>query len=458
MRGIVFGVVVLLLPAIPAHAAEPKPAAPSQQALCAGGQDITHETQLAACNAIIEAATAPPEQLGEAYRQRCIMHNDRNESDAALPDCNHAVTLAPTAQAYMARARVYLDRGNGTRDAADFDRAIADETMALRVDPKLAVAYFFRASAFAAKGDYDHAIADYAKAIEINPNYRGIAGSQMDIVKAALARRAQGQGPGDQRAWCDGKALPEEGSAPDLQIKGCTSLINSGKESRDDLARDYINRASPRDYDDPDGAIEDYQSALDLYVGSAAIPAAITVAYQRMGVLYFLEGDYDGAVAILGKAVAANPQDTLSFSFRGDSRAAKGDFDRAIADYDAVLRLTPDAADTYIHRGRAYFGKRDFDHAIADAAQAIRLSRTSEATEGYNLRGDAHFRQGDFKTAIADYDQALKLWSDYAEALYGRGAAKQHNGDRAGAAADFAAARKLTPEIEVAEAKLGIAP
>lgn len=456
MRGFIFGCVALLLPAVAAQAAEPPPQ--SQQALCGGGQDITHETQLAACNAIIDAATASPAQLSEAYRQRCVMRNDRYEPDAALADCDHAVTLAPTAEAYMSRAQVYLDRGNSTRNHADFDHAIADETTVLRINPELAGAYARRGWAFALKGDYDHAIADYSQAIALNSNFAGFVGSLLEQAKAAKARLAQGQQRGDPRAWCDGKALPDEGSAQELQIKGCTTLIDSGKESRDDLARDYFNRASQRDFDDPDHAIEDYQAALDLYVGAAGIPPAITVAYRHMGIIYFLEADYDGAVAILGKAVAADPQDTLALSYRGDSRAAKGDFDGAIADYDAVLRLTPDAADTFLHRGRAYFGKRDFDRAIADANQAIRLSHTSEATEGYDLRGDAHFRKGDFKTAIADYDQGLKRWSDYAEALYGRGAAKKRSGDAVGSAADIAAARKLTPAIEEAEAKLGIAP
>lgn len=458
MRRIVFGFIAVLLPAMGVQAADQPPPSRSQQALCAGGQDIAHEAQLAACSAIIAAATASPAQLGEAYRQRCIMRNERYESDAALADCDHAVTLAPTADAYMSRAQVYIDRGNTTRNSADLDHGIADETAALRIDPKLAGAYTMRGLAFSRKGDYDRAIADFSQAIALKPSFAGFAGSLLEEAKAAKARLAQGQKRGDPRAWCDGKALPDEGSAAELQIKGCTALIDSGKESRDDLARDYINRASQRDFDDPDHAIEDYQAALDVYAGAPAIPPAITVAYRRMGIIYFLESDYDGAVAILGKAIAADPQDTLALSYRGDSRAAKGDFDRAIADYDAVLRLTPDAAEAFLHRGRAYFGKRDFDRAIADATQAIRLSRTSEATEGYDLRGDAYFRKGDFKAAIADYDQALKRWSDYAEALYGRGAAKQRGGVTAGAAADFAAARKLTPEIEEAEAKLGIAP
>jgi tetratricopeptide (TPR) repeat protein len=52
-----------------------------------------------------------------------------------------------------------------------YDRAIADYTAALRIDPNYAVAYYDRGLAYRAKGDYDRAIADYEAVLRINPNY-----------------------------------------------------------------------------------------------------------------------------------------------------------------------------------------------------------------------------------------------------------------------------------------------
>jgi hypothetical protein len=40
--------------------------------------------------------------------------------------------------------------------------------------------------------------------------------------------------------------------------------------------------------------------------------------------------------------------------------------------------------------------------------------------------------------------------------MYGRGAARIRNGDRVGGQADIDGARKLQPDVETAEAKLGI--
>ena len=59
------------------------------------------------------------------------------------------------------------------RDNGDHDKAIADQSEAIRQTPKFSTAYVGRGVAFrlafARKGDYDKAIADYNEAIRLNP-------------------------------------------------------------------------------------------------------------------------------------------------------------------------------------------------------------------------------------------------------------------------------------------------
>jgi tetratricopeptide (TPR) repeat protein len=59
----------------------------------------------------------------------------------------------------------------------DYDRAIADSTQALRLDPNFANAYSNRGNAYLRKRDYDRAIADYEAALRINPNDAGVKGN-----------------------------------------------------------------------------------------------------------------------------------------------------------------------------------------------------------------------------------------------------------------------------------------
>ncbi|MFA9476195.1 MAG: tetratricopeptide repeat protein, partial [Filomicrobium sp.] len=51
-----------------------------------------------------------------------------------------------------------------------FDRAIADYTKAIALDPKDANFYYNRGVAYEKKSDKDQAIADFRKALEINPS------------------------------------------------------------------------------------------------------------------------------------------------------------------------------------------------------------------------------------------------------------------------------------------------
>jgi tetratricopeptide (TPR) repeat protein len=426
-----------------APAAEVSP----EWAQCNGGPGISDDAQIAGCTAIIQAGQETSGRLAVAYRLRCDVFNEKNEYDAALRDCDRAVALdSNDADAYRSRASVYFF---GTQD---YDRAIADLDQAIRLEPDSGRKFLFRGMAYARKGDYDRAIEDLGRALQLIPNL-GMATSQLADAKEAKARLAGGQKLGDPKAWCQGKALPQEGFPQDMVISGCTALIESGKEKPSDLAEDYFNRAGAyHDERDYDHAIPDYEQATELNPKNAE-------AYFGLGSIYYLKGDYARAISNLDRAVELKtPREGLYLTYRGYAYHARGQFDLAVADYSRVIELHSDDANAFLHRSIAYNAIGNYDRALDDCHQAIRLSRTSEATEGHNSCGDAHFHKGEFASAIDNYNQALTLWGEYPQALYGRGVAKMRNGDLPGGQADIDAARKLQPDIEAEESKLGIKP
>ena len=95
--------------------------------------------------------------------------------EKAIADFTEAIRLDPGA------AKTYRERGSAYIQKGDQDRAIADCTQAIRLDPNSATAYQIRGIAYWHKGDYDRAIADCTQAIKIDPNIaraynnRGIA-------------------------------------------------------------------------------------------------------------------------------------------------------------------------------------------------------------------------------------------------------------------------------------------
>ena len=62
----------------------------------------------------------------------------------------------------------YKNRGAALHGKGDYDGAVADCTMALKLYPRYAEAYNNRGAALYGKGDYDEAIADYTKAVDLD--------------------------------------------------------------------------------------------------------------------------------------------------------------------------------------------------------------------------------------------------------------------------------------------------
>src|SRR5256885_11149876 len=93
-------------------------------------------------------------------------------------------------------------------------------------------------------------------------------------------------------AWCSG-------SDPDLRIRGCSLLIQSGKEPAKVSAGAFFNRGN---------------------------------AYEA-------KGQYDLAIQDFASAIKRNPNDAAAFYSRGSSYFAKGQTDSAIQDFDKAINL-----------------------------------------------------------------------------------------------------------------------
>jgi tetratricopeptide (TPR) repeat protein/predicted small secreted protein len=259
--------------------------------------------------------------------------------DRAIADFTQAIRLDPD------NAKAYKERGNAYYIKGDYDRAIADYTQAIRLDPDYALAYHNRGDAYSDKDDYDRAIADYTQAIRLNPDYA------------------------------------------------------SAYYSRGDA---YSNK------DDYDRAIADYTQVIRLDPDSVS-------AYYSRGDAYWDKDDYDRAIADYTQAIRLDPDDASAFLWRGHIYDSKGDYDRAIADYTQTIRLDPDyVVSAYHSRGDAYINKGDYDRAIADYTQVIRL--IPDNASAHSKRGIAYYNKGDYVRARTDWEKALQLNPNQANA------------------------------------------
>ena len=122
-------------------------------------------------------------------------------------------------------------------------------------------------------------------------------------------------------------------------------------------------------------------------------------------------GDYDRAIADLGKAIEFDPDHAFPYANRGYAYFQKGEYGPAIADFDKAIQIDPDLAEAYNNRGLAYDAKGDTTRAIADFDKVIELD--PDHASAYRSRGRAHFNRGDFEATVPDLRRDAKVGSIY---------------------------------------------
>ena len=130
-------------------------------------------------------------------------------------------------------------------------------------------------------------------------------------------------------------------------IKTCTSIIDSGLDTRQNRAVAYSNRGDAlREKGEFERALADHTEALKLDPFSSAL-------HDNFGRLLADMGEFDRAIVAHSEAIRLDSNDAIAHDNRGFAWQAKGDYERAIADYSAAIKLNPDDGLAYANRARA---------------------------------------------------------------------------------------------------------
>jgi len=301
----------------------------------------------------------------EFYNKRGLEYSNNGEYDKAIADFSRAILLEPN------DANFYNNRGNAYRNKGNDDLAFEDYLQGIQVDPANVRSYINCGVMYIAKGDFEQGIENYNYAIQIAPNNM-------------LAYYNRGVAYNDKKIY--DRAIEDFTSAILLNQNYFYAYNNRGNA--------YFKKG------EFDSAIEDYTRAIMLNPNYA-------LAYNNRGDVYYNKGEYDLAIEDYTKAILLNPMYALAYGNRGNVYRVKGEYDRSIDDHTQAILLDPNNADYYGSRGIVYYMKGENDSAIEDYTKSILLNPNQAIS--YGNRGIVYYNKGEYDRAIEDYSKVIQL-------------------------------------------------
>lgn len=325
--------------------------------------------------------------------------------------------------------------------AKDYDQAIAHLDAALKVQPDMLDVLLFRAEINRLKRDFAAALADSQRATALFPtsghaylfrvNLLQQQGKKAEAVKEAedLLKLKFG----DPYAYVVAALTFAANDRHADAMRAFDKAIATKPEGYI-----YINRGQVRPDTDQAGRLADFREGVRLDPANGTL---LGVLGDHLG----KTGDWKGAIEQYDKGIAAEPTSTYPRISRGLAYLRLGQAARAEADF-AFVRAEAEKDGLVLNQmcwDKALAGLA-LDSALGDCDRALAIKPDEEAY--HDSRGLVLLRLGRFVESIAAYDRALKS-GPRAASLFGRAMAWSRKGDRTRAAADRAAAEKLSPKI-----------
>jgi tetratricopeptide (TPR) repeat protein len=453
--------------------AAPQGAAERERLLLARGRTLNDLERYAAAEADGETAVAISPKDPDALVLRGEARSFAEKNDAAMTDFDAALKLAPDdATALMRRAQIWqYNRADPAKARADYDAAI-------KADPGLAIAWYFRGVLRSDADDYAGAAADFVAAWKIAPDHSEYARA-LGAAYEHLDRRPEAIAIYDElleKTPKDAETLTYRASArrDDKNWKGALADAEAAIAQDPTARRAYRIKADVLDKQgDLEGAIAASEAGLRYKRDDEPILFDLGGYYRRADKL-------DLSRAALEAAVKAKPDDAEDLVALASVLDALGKGDDALPDYDSAIKLDAKSANARNERGRHWLGVQDYKAALADFDAAIALDPKFDAAyynrgvalkfldrrdqaiaafdaylvmnpgdaEALSEKGDCYRLEGDDALAVTNLDAAIKANPALALAWWRRGLAKADLGDDDAAAADKAHARKLDPHID----------
>lgn len=237
---------------------------------------------------------------------------------------------------------VYTTRGDFYMNDQQYDKAFADFTQAIALNPREYDAYNLRGNIHRREKRYEEAIADYQKALEIQPR---TSKAMLNLGNVYFERN-------------------ENEKAFDLY----TQIIQGEPNNANALCNRGAIHFRQKNYEK---ALEDLNKAI-------AIDEDYFDAYMNRGVVYSVTNRYDESLQDYSKCLSLQPNNTNVLRFRAIAYQQLQDHSAAIKDFNQLIKLRPKSAPFYVMRSKSHFAMGNKSLALQDASKAKEMGAVVE--------------------------------------------------------------------------------
>lgn len=281
------------------------------------------------------------------------------------------------------RAAAYMRRG-------DFEKAIADLTQVITLDPNSTEGFKLRGKAiYSIRGDLSKALADFNSAIDLEPK---------DVEAYVLRAMVQARSGKREKADSDfAKAISIDAN----------------------YAPAYLRRGAVRMHRDEKAGLADLTKAIELSLEDRKERGE---AYYLRGTLYRKQNNLDLAVSDIVKAIEADGTETIYYAYRADLYRRLEKHDLSLRDFTKAIELRPEYGYYRVKRAETYLSLKEPQKALADLDHVIAANSPWTAM-AYGKRAELSLSEKQFDKAIEDATKALNQDPKNDEALSVRMAA-----------------------------------
>lgn len=351
----------------------------------------------------VKVGPDPEEFFIKAYKL-----TDEAKYDEAMDNYTTAIGINPKfAEAYMNRAQVRFQLAPEKRK---FSEIINDCNKAIQLNPKLGIAYYNRGLAEMLDGDYDLALNDFDLGLKLDPS---IDGHQFFLNRAFVQQKIKEKSktlaalkndieknPNNALTYFQmGQKLMEVEAFQDA-ILNFTKAIQKDKSN----AAFFDCRGYAK------GKLGLYKEAIKDFDTSIRLDPNIYISYENRAYAYKALDDFDKALADFNICVILQPDNEEFLIQRGYARRRVNAHEGALEDFNKLIELNPKNDVAWLERAVTKAEMGEFKDAIEDLNRALAANSTSEnISYHYYHRGLCKLSLGDKVGGCQDLKKSCEL-------------------------------------------------